>query len=39
MKNLGAVIVGDKPAEFRAYLIKDSERWARVIRASGVKAQ
>jgi tripartite-type tricarboxylate transporter receptor subunit TctC len=38
LKQLGAVTIGDTPAQFRAYLEKDAERWARVIRASGVKA-
>jgi tripartite-type tricarboxylate transporter receptor subunit TctC len=36
---LGAVPVGDTPAEFTAFLKKDHERWARVIKASGVKAE
>ena len=39
MKTLGAVVVGDTPAEFAAFLKKDHERWARVIKASGVKAE
>jgi tripartite-type tricarboxylate transporter receptor subunit TctC len=38
-KALGAVAVGDTPAEFSAFLRKDYERWARVIKASGVKAE
>jgi tripartite-type tricarboxylate transporter receptor subunit TctC len=36
---LGAVTVADTPAEFAAFLKKDYERWARVIKASGVKAE
>ncbi|HEY6239364.1 MAG TPA: tripartite tricarboxylate transporter substrate binding protein, partial [Burkholderiales bacterium] len=36
---LGAVPIGDTPAEFAAFLKKDYERWARVIKASGVKAE
>ena len=36
---LGAVTVADTPAEFAAFLKKDYERWARVIQASGVKAE
>jgi tripartite-type tricarboxylate transporter receptor subunit TctC len=36
---LGAVPVGDTPAEFAAFLKQDHERWARVIKASGVKAE
>jgi tripartite-type tricarboxylate transporter receptor subunit TctC len=39
MKEQGAVIVGDTPAEFAAFLRKDQERWARVIEASGVRAE
>jgi tripartite-type tricarboxylate transporter receptor subunit TctC len=36
MKQLGAIVVGDTPAEFAAFLRKDYERWAQVIKASGV---
>lgn len=39
MKQLGAITIGDTPAQFRAYLEKGMERWARVIKASGVKGQ
>jgi tripartite-type tricarboxylate transporter receptor subunit TctC len=39
MKTLGAVTVADAPAEFAAFLKIDHERWARVIKASGVKAE
>ena len=39
MKQLGAITVGDSPAEFAAFLKKDYERWARVIKASGIKAE
>ena len=39
MKSQGAIIIGDTPAEFAAFLKKDSERWAQVIKASGVKAE
>jgi tripartite-type tricarboxylate transporter receptor subunit TctC len=38
MKDLGAQPVGDSPAEFRQFLVKDMERWDRVIKASGIKA-
>jgi tripartite-type tricarboxylate transporter receptor subunit TctC len=31
--------VGDTPAEFQVFLKKDYERWARVIKAAGVKAE
>jgi tripartite-type tricarboxylate transporter receptor subunit TctC len=39
MKGLGAVTVADTPSEFSAFLKKDYERWARVIKTSGVKAE
>jgi tripartite-type tricarboxylate transporter receptor subunit TctC len=38
MKDLGAQPVGDSPAEFTQFLVKDQERWDRVIKASGIKA-
>jgi tripartite-type tricarboxylate transporter receptor subunit TctC len=39
MKGLGAVIIGDSPVEFAAFLKADYERWSRVVKASGVKAE
>ena len=39
LKALGAVTVGDTPAQFQEFLRKDHERWARVIKAAGVKAE
>jgi tripartite-type tricarboxylate transporter receptor subunit TctC len=39
MRQLGAVIVADTPAAFAAFLRKDHERWAQVIKTSGVKAE
>ena len=36
---LGAITIGDSPAEFTAFLQKDWDRWARVIKAAGVKAE
>lgn len=40
LKGLGAITEGGStPAEFRAWLAKDLERWARVIKAAGVKAE
>ena len=39
LKALGAVTVGDTPGEYLKFLKKDHERWARVIKASGVKAE
>lgn len=39
-KELGAIVEGGStPAEFQAFLQKDAERWARVIKAAGVKAE
>ena len=39
LKALGAVTVGDTPGEFLKFLRKDHERWTRVIKAAGVKAE
>lgn len=39
LKALGANTVGDTPGEYLKFLKKDYERWARVIKASGVKAE
>jgi tripartite-type tricarboxylate transporter receptor subunit TctC len=40
LKGLGAITEGGStPAEFRAWLARDLERWARVIKAAGVKAE
>jgi len=39
MKQLGAITVADSPAEFAAFLKKDYERWAQVIRTAGIKAE
>ncbi len=36
LKELGAQPIGDTPAEFRQFLVKDAERWDRVIKASGI---
>ncbi len=36
---LGAVAVGDTPAQFTKYLIEDQARWDKVIKASGIKAE
>lgn len=37
LRELGAITVTNSPAEFRQFLEKDSERWARLIKAAGVK--
>jgi tripartite-type tricarboxylate transporter receptor subunit TctC len=39
MKGLGAITVADSPAEFAAFLKKDHERWAQVIKTAGIKAE
>jgi tripartite-type tricarboxylate transporter receptor subunit TctC len=40
LTKLGAITEGGStPAEFRAWLGKDLERWARVIKAANVKAE
>lgn len=39
LEALGAITIGDSPSEFTTFLQKDSERWARVIKAAGVKAE
>lgn len=39
LEKLGAVIVGDSPTEFAAYLQRDYDRWEHVIKAAAIKAQ
>jgi tripartite-type tricarboxylate transporter receptor subunit TctC len=39
MKTLGAITVADTPAEFLAFLRQDYDRWARVIKAAGIKSE
>jgi tripartite-type tricarboxylate transporter receptor subunit TctC len=40
LRGLGAITEGGStPAEFRSWLVKDAERWARVIKAANVKAE
>lgn len=40
LRGLGAVTEGGStPAEFRAWLVGDAERWAKVIKAAGVTAE
>jgi tripartite-type tricarboxylate transporter receptor subunit TctC len=39
MKQLGAITVADSPAEFAAFLKKDHDRWAQVIKTAGIKAE
>ena len=37
LKDLGAITVTTTPAEFRQFMEKDTERWARLIKAANVK--
>jgi tripartite-type tricarboxylate transporter receptor subunit TctC len=39
LRQLGATIIGNSPAEFAAFVQQDRERWARLIRAAGVQRQ
>ena len=38
LEKLGAIIVGDTPAEFAAYLKRDYDRWEGVVKAANIKA-
>ena len=38
LEKLGAVIVGDTPAAFTAYLKRDYDRWENVIKSAAIKA-
>lgn len=37
--NVGAVVHGSSPAEFAQFIADDTERWAKVIRFAGIKAE
>ena len=39
LEKLGAVIIGDTPAQFSAYLSRDYKRWEEVIKAAQIKAE
>jgi len=39
MRSLGADVVGSTPAEFASWMQKDYDRWARLIKAAGVKGE
>ena len=39
LEKLGAVVVGNSPAEFTAYLKRDYERWENVIRTAAIKPE
>ncbi len=38
LERLGAVVIGDTPAQFAAFLKRDYERWDGVIKAAAIKA-
>jgi tripartite-type tricarboxylate transporter receptor subunit TctC len=38
LEKLGAVVIGDTPAQFAAFLKRDYERWDGVIKAAAIKA-
>ena len=38
LDKLGAVVVGDTPAEFAAFLKRDHDRWESVVKAAAIKA-
>lgn len=39
LEKLGAVIVGNSPAEFTAYLKRDYDRWENVVKAAAIKPE
>ena len=39
LEKLGAVIVGDTPTEFAAFLKRDHDRWEAVIKAADIKPE
>ena len=39
LEGIGAINIGSSPAAFTEFLKKDYERWARVIKTAGVKAE
>lgn len=39
LAKLGAIVVGDTPAQFATYLQRDYDRWEAVIKAAGVKVE
>ena len=36
---VGAILVGDSPEEFRAYILAEEKKWAEVVRVSGAKLE
>lgn len=39
VKDLGADPVGSSPAEFGAYIVREMDKWRRVVAAAGIKAE
>ena len=39
MKGLGAEVVGNSPAEFAAFMDKESAKWGRVVREANIKPE
>jgi tripartite-type tricarboxylate transporter receptor subunit TctC len=39
MQQLGVVGIGNTPAEFAAFMKQERERWGKVIRETGMKAE
>jgi tripartite-type tricarboxylate transporter receptor subunit TctC len=37
LEKLGAVVVGDSPAQFEVFLKRDHDRWESVIKAAAIK--
>ena len=36
---IGAILVGDTPEEFKAYILSEEKKWAEVVRVSGAKLE
>ena len=36
---IGAILVGDTPDEFKAYILSEEAKWAEVVRVSGAKLE
>jgi tripartite-type tricarboxylate transporter receptor subunit TctC len=39
LNDLGAIVIGSHPSEFKSFLVKDKVHWRRVIEASGLKPE